>query len=758
MYDIRQFRSALYVLLLLGVTGFAVAAQTPGLWVVATGGILLNAWLVKTRRFVPMSRILANIVTLGSLGLVTLEVRAGDATPILTVGQFIVLLHLVKLFEQRGNRDYAQLLVLSLLLMVAAAISTASLLFAVMFVSYLFLSLHCCLLFHLKMEVDQARKINQQPLSEQNPELIQQSARDLPRSMRRLTALISLTGIAVAVIVFVFFPRGPAQNFLGPLQAPASQALSGFNDEVGFQKVAQITRSGDVVARVELYRGEQKVTRPTELLLRGSVLTVYTGNDVSRGQWQWERSQYAEAKAEPKEVVDPQYTELAGENIFPPWRQIISLEPTGTDKLFAMAGVISMTASRELNVKYSSVDGVLQSVPPIQQPLQYTISSSGEMPVTGDPPFPPGEKSVIDPAVAAFARRPEVGGTDSSGQPLVQYPLRGIHDYDQQIASNMERYLRTNFAYTLDLTNRGSIGDRDPMAAFLTDFKRGHCEYFAGAMTLMCQSLGIPARFVVGFRCEPDDFNSMGDYFVVKQSNAHAWCEVFTGKSWETFDPTSGRGLDNVAAHPVIDDLKKFFDYLEFKWATSVVAYDTANRRNLIDNLNAQMYTSINNGSNTVQQWTGWWSNVMNTFQIKIAQPNALNFVILVMVSLSLIAVIWFLIDRWLLRRRAHRIGIELMSAPEQIRLSRQLRFYDDLLLILAKHRIERPRHSTPLEFSRSLTYLPAEVYRDIYRLTEIFYRIRYSGSDLPVHPRRHLSAAVYRIQQTLDDAGANLL
>ena len=762
MYDIRQFRPTLYLLLLLGVTGFAIAAQTPGLWVVATGGILLNAWLVKTRRFVPMSRLLANIVTLGSLALVTLEVRAGDATPILTVGQFIVLLHLVKLFEQRGNRDYAQLLVLSLLLMVAAAISTASLLFAVMFVAYLFLSLHCCLLFHLKMEVDQARKINQQPVTDENPELLRQSARDLPRSMRRLTGLISVSGIAMAVLVFVFFPRGTAQNLLGPLQAPASQALSGFNDQVEFQKVAQITRSNDVVARVELYHDDghgdlKKVTRPTELLLRGSVLTVYTGNDVSRGQWQWERSEYAQAKAEQKEISDlPQ--PLGGENIFPEWKQVISLEPTGTDKLFAMAGLINMYASRQMDVKYSDVDGVLQSVPPIQQPIQYTVTSSGEMPVTEPPPPLPKETSVIDPAVAAFARRPEVGGTDTSGQPLAQYPLRGVHDYDEQIAANMERYLRTNFGYTLDLTNRGSIGDRDPMAAFLTDFKRGHCEYFAGAMTLMCQSLGIPARFIVGFRCEPEDFNPMGDYFVVKQSNAHAWCEVLTTKGWESFDPTSGRGTEGAATHPLVDDLKKFFDYLEFKWATSVVAYDTSNRRNLIDGLDIQMSNGITKGSDSAQQWMGWWSGTMDNIQKKISQPSALTSAITGMIFLSLLSVLWFFIERWLLYRRAHRIGIELMSAPEKLRLARQLRFYDDLLLILARHRIERPRHFTPLEFSRSLTYLPAEVYRDIYRLTEIFYRIRYGGSDLPAHPRRHLATAVHRIQQTLDHNRSDFL
>ena len=72
---------------------------------------------------------------------------------------------------------------LSLLLMVAAAISTASQLFGIMFIAYLFVSLHCCLLFHLKVEVDQARGrfINSRRIHT-NPALLRQDARDLPKS------------------------------------------------------------------------------------------------------------------------------------------------------------------------------------------------------------------------------------------------------------------------------------------------------------------------------------------------------------------------------------------------------------------------------------------------------------------------------------------------------------------------------------------------------------------------------------------------
>src|SRR5438874_10591958 len=118
MYDIRQFKPALYILLTLGMCGFALAMQSPGLWVLGCGGILLNGVLVMTGRFKPMPRLVANIVTLGSLLYIARQLFASATTPVLVIGQFLVLLQLVKLWEQRANRDYAQLLVLSLLLMV----------------------------------------------------------------------------------------------------------------------------------------------------------------------------------------------------------------------------------------------------------------------------------------------------------------------------------------------------------------------------------------------------------------------------------------------------------------------------------------------------------------------------------------------------------------------------------------------------------------------------------------------------------------
>src|SRR3954454_5199276 len=107
MYDIRQFRPALYALILLGMTGFALAAEWPGLWVLSVGAVLINAWLVRTGRFTPMPRVLASVVTIIAFLYIANLVFQSATTPILIIGQFLVLLQLVKLFEQRANRDYA---------------------------------------------------------------------------------------------------------------------------------------------------------------------------------------------------------------------------------------------------------------------------------------------------------------------------------------------------------------------------------------------------------------------------------------------------------------------------------------------------------------------------------------------------------------------------------------------------------------------------------------------------------------------------
>jgi hypothetical protein len=78
------------------------------------------------------------------------------------------------------------------------------------------------------------------------------------------------------------------------------------------------------------------------------------------------------------------------------------------------------------------------------------------------------------------------------------------------------------------------------------------------------------------------------------------------------------------------------------------------------------------------------------------------------------------------------------------------LGFYDDLLKLLARHDVHRPKHLTPMEFSRSLTFLPARAYENVRRLTTIFYRVRYGGSELDAGQRKRLDRVIGRLEHEL--------
>lgn len=768
MYDIRQFKPALYALLILGFSGFALAAQTPGLWVLSTLLTLFNLWLIRTGRFVPMPRWMANLVTIGSVVYIVSEIRAATAVPIVLIGQFLVLLQLVKIFEQRANRDYAQLLVLSLLLVVAGAINTSELLFGLLFIAYLFLSLYCCLLFHLKVETDHARAALGVRDEKINPATFRQDQRYLPTSMRRLTGLVAGLAVAMAVGVFMFFPRGAGANWLVPLQLRQA-SITGFSDEVSFQNIARIAQNDEIAARVKVWHNGQPVRGGT-ILLRGNVHTDYSG---ASGSWKWSRPG---PTVETYLSVAPDTLDklTSNEETTDVWEQEISLEPHSLMTLFAMPGVTSFGKARELRrIKYLPVEDVLASEESINQKVQYTVVSTNATYFSGparlrgtiaDPDAPartyfPARTTAmritsdIDPRITEMARLPQVSGSDARG-PLANRRTAGAIalPIDEQIASNIEYYLRSNYRYTLDLTDaRNLIEGQDPLVAFLYDVKRGHCEYFAGAMTLMCQSLGMQARLVVGFRC--DNYNQPGGYFMVQQSHAHAWVEVLTPRGWRAFDPTSGNEADRSQARGGWQKMKQYFDYLEFLWATTVIGYDRDSRDNMIQNLrnlDSQMTNALINTNVDAREMKRTLNSWFSETNFLLFSSKLLSLLIYLSVVTLVGAIGWFFFERWQLRKRARRIGLESLPTVDKVRLARQLGFYDELLQLLARHQIERHTAQTPREFAESLAFLPAQAYDLVHRLTDLYYQIRYGGEQLSPQRRG-------KVRKSLEDVGVIL-
>ncbi|HVT89423.1 MAG TPA: DUF3488 and transglutaminase-like domain-containing protein [Tepidisphaeraceae bacterium] len=756
MLVFRQFKPSLYMLVILSITGFAIASESPAVFVFGVGTTLLNLWWIRSGTFKPLPRWIANTITVVSVVTLAWIVKLGVATPILIIGYFLVVLQIVKLYEQRANRDYAQLMVLGPLLIVAGAISTYSLVFGLIFIVYLFLWLHCCLLFHLKVEMDNARRTMSMPLHIQDaghdPALkFQKDQRRragsaLRRSMRGLTAFISVFAISSAIITFLLFPRGPGGIFASFDWKP-SQALTGFSDSVSFQNVAMIAQNPQPVATVKVTRANGEPYNDL-LILRGTTLDFYTGKgeESGNGAFQWKRSVHDavsyEFKAKQNRVV--------GESARPSTalRQQIKLDPTGTNVLFSMAGAYSITPERASMIRYTRWDEVLQRADPVLDTVLYEVVSSGVL--TADPwPLPertPAEKdylSRIDPKILAFARQAEVSGSDDQGPLVNRRPVdQRVTPNDTTIAHNIETYLRSNFAYTLDLTDATRIiKGTDPLVAFLYDLKRGHCEYFAGAMTLMCQSLGMEARMVVGFRC--DEYNTFGSWYTVRQSHAHAWVEVLGDDgTWHTYDPTSSREATVARADSLWQRARALFSFLEYTWANNVVAYDPSKRYNLLEAVDQRLTRGANQGGHAINQYMRQFQDI---------QSRWLNGPVAWMAAAAIAAIILAIAGRTIWNRlksskRIREFNLAKLPPEQRARLVEQLRFYDELLNVLERHHIRRPTHLTPLEFSRTLDFLPYEAFSAIREMTETLYRVRYGQIDLGHEEQQGLVDIVNRI------------
>ncbi|MEA2708256.1 MAG: protein-glutamine gamma-glutamyltransferase, partial [Phycisphaerales bacterium] len=595
--------------------------------------------------------------------------------------------------------------------------------------------------------------------------------------------------------VFLFFPRGTGANLLGPLQFKPTRALTGFSEQVGFQQVARITQNYAKVASVYVWHNDKPVEGSQSLLLRGLTLDYYNGNADNR----WGRTPYqwmrlvphgSDRSSDRERDVNLTDETLTGDS----WRLKVNLEPTGSSVLFALPGPVSVHPARRAAIRYSAVDEVIQLLEPLVQPLEYEVVCRGFLKYQEPPPqvLPPRRwwggggggagggpggrvattrpSSNIDQQIADYARRPEVSGVGAGGVSLVELRRREIDAklaemqrnnqelpqgpytvptrFDQQIALNIEKHLRSTFTYTLDLTDVKRIEGQDPMVAFLYELKRGHCEYFAGAMTLMCQSLGMPARMVIGFKC--DEYNAIGGFYMVQQNHAHAWVECRIGDSpeaaqWATFDPTSGRDDTAIRATSMMTRVRHFFDFLEHSWANNVIAYDRGTRDNLVNTLENRLTSTAVTSSQKIADIP----DLLKTENWAIS--SKLISVLIVLAVIALIGAIgWFVWERYRMWRRAERIGLDTLPAEERLRLVRQLGFYDDLVRLLERRGMIRARHLTPMEFSDSLSFLPSEAYHSIRRTTEVFYRIRYGRHELSVGQREKLNHAIANIESIL--------
>ena len=102
-------------------------------------------------------------------------------------------------------------------------------------------------------------------------------------------------------------------------------------------------------------------------------------------------------------------------------------------------------------------------------------------------------------------------------------------DTNKTIRNIINYFLKNRFKYTL------SPGPTPTLESFLFNKKLGFCMHYASAMTILARLSGIPARVVVGY--QGGEYNDLGDYYIIRQKDAHAWSEIYIkGEGWKRID------------------------------------------------------------------------------------------------------------------------------------------------------------------------------------------------------------------------------
>ncbi len=273
----------------------------------------------------------------------------------------------------------------------------------------------------------------------------------------------------------------------------------------------------------------------------------------------------------------------------------------------------------------------------------------------------------------------------------------------------IEKYLRTNFGYTTQLLAEPVA---DPLAYFLFDRRKGHCEYFASAMAVMLRTLHIPSRLVTGF--QSGVYNPMSDWYVIRAADAHSWVEAYIpNHGWVTFDPTPP---DPNAQHASVwSHLNLYLDAAETFWQDWVLNYSLERQLNLAARVDQSSRASVS--------WLEYWNTrSRHAFAEGLDEMKRwAKWIVILLTTVALLAAFGrplLEMIRSALRMRRLQKGTVCSSDAALL--------YLRMLAILRRRGYEKPAWLTPAEFARVLPASPtAEV---VHRLTSAYNELRFGG------------------------------
>jgi len=376
-----------------------------------------------------------------------------------------------------------------------------------------------------------------------------------PRANLRTATVLLAHAAPAALVLFLLFPR--AQGPLWGLPQDAYSALTGLSETMAPGNISSLAQSDAIAFRAE-FEGELP---PQPLRYwRGPVMWDFDGRT-------WRMGSPFLSTFEPPSGGRATY------------RYAVVLEPHNHNWLFAL----ETAASLPENARYTE-DGLILGRTLVRGRLRYEISSM----------IAPTSDVEEHPNLLRRAQLLPAGFNPKAVALAAQW--RAAARSDDDVLSRAITFLRQGgYAYTLEPPLLGP----DSVDEFLFVTKAGFCEHFSSAFVFLMRAAGVPARVVTGY--QGGDLNPFDRIITVRQSDAHAWAEVFIrSRGWLRVDPTAaavpGRIESGIARavpetqQPLImrpelewlRGLRYQWEAAAHKWNVWVLGYNPERQRDLM--------------------------------------------------------------------------------------------------------------------------------------------------------------------------------
>ena len=387
------------------------------------------------------------------------------------------------------------------------------------------------------------------------------------RGAARRGGVLLLQALPIIVLLFIFFPRSQ-QRFAMQFSQPLIGS-GGMSDSLAPGSIASLALGRELVFRADFPNGN--APSMSAMYWRAGVLWQGDGLTWVRG-----RQLYPEPRTIP----------LGGAGV----SQRITVQPHGAHWLYALD-----RPATKVRGAHHEVGGFLQSDRPVLKQMRYEVISR------------PDNRETTLPADQRQRATQKPSRISPQVQALVNV-WRAAHPGDRELVDAALHHFRNErFTYTLE---PGTYSDTHALDEFLFERRAGFCEHYAAAFASLMRVAGIPSRVIIGYH--GGENNARGGYVIVRQSEAHAWCEVWIkGEGWERVDPTEmiapdrlSSGLDSfletrAAADPnaaqrsaaatgwreLRRELRLVWDNVNYQWDLRILGFDEESQRAFLADL-----------------------------------------------------------------------------------------------------------------------------------------------------------------------------